>query len=113
MTNVLFELWSIQYFVINMQMIWFQDNQYIEAMKNIGGLLSHYDTDKSFAAFGFGAKVDKKKKKDYFPLSGSSSRLYLNGMQVMRYCQYCVSISWYARYLHFKIVSVMQKYGNC
>lgn len=46
-------------------------------------MLSNYDAEKSFAAFGFGAKyAERKRKKDAFPLSGDSDSLYLNGIQV-------------------------------
>ena len=33
-----------------------QDNEYMEAIKSMGAILSHYDLEQCFPAFGFGAK---------------------------------------------------------
>ncbi|ELU04697.1 hypothetical protein CAPTEDRAFT_111889 [Capitella teleta] len=56
-----------------------QDNQYIEVIRMIGGMLTHYATDKSFVAYGFGAIVPGKKRK-CFPLSGNN-QLHVKGVQ--------------------------------
>lgn len=46
-------------------------------------MLSHYDLDKYFAAYGFGAKSGAdKKKRGFFPLSGNSNQTYIKGIQV-------------------------------
>ena len=37
------------------------DNEYLQALKKIGGILKHYDSDKKIPLYGFGAKLPPNK----------------------------------------------------
>jgi hypothetical protein len=34
-----------------------QDNEYLQALKSIGGILQYYDSDNKIPLYGFGAKM--------------------------------------------------------
>ena len=60
-----------------------QDNQYIDAIKIVGSMLSHYDLEQEFPAFGFGAKFKSKgDTKACFPLTGRSGGSCVHGISV-------------------------------
>ena len=60
-----------------------QDNQYIDAIKTVGSMLSHYDLEQQFPAFGFGAKFKSKgDTKACFPLTGRSGGSCVHGISV-------------------------------
>ena len=64
---------------VHFHLFQFQDNEYIEAIKTIGGLLSHYDISQEFTVYGFGAKFGRKAKtKHCFSVSESP----VQGIQV-------------------------------
>ena len=53
------------------------------AIRTLGGMLSHYDLEQEFAAFGFGAKMSPDTKtKHCFPLNGRRSNPYCRGISV-------------------------------
>ena len=60
-----------------------QDNQYEDAIKTMGSMLSHYDLEQQFPAYGFGAKLKSNGETKWcFPLTGKSSKHCVHGMTV-------------------------------
>eukprot|EP00761_Pharyngomonas_kirbyi_P012467 gb/GECH01012494.1/.p1 GENE.gb/GECH01012494.1/~~gb/GECH01012494.1/.p1 ORF type:complete len:506 (+),score=122.08 gb/GECH01012494.1/:1-1518(+) len=47
-------------------------NQYESAISSVGEILQHYDADKLFPAFGFGAKMPNGQVSHCFPINGAS-----------------------------------------
>jgi hypothetical protein len=59
-----------------------QDNQYVTAIKSVGGIIEDYDTDKMFPALGFGAKVPPMQQVSHeFFLNLSTDSPYCKGME--------------------------------
>eukprot|EP00761_Pharyngomonas_kirbyi_P013138 gb/GECH01013165.1/.p1 GENE.gb/GECH01013165.1/~~gb/GECH01013165.1/.p1 ORF type:complete len:510 (+),score=138.88 gb/GECH01013165.1/:1-1530(+) len=54
-------------------------NQYESAISSVGEILQHYDADKMFPAFGFGAKLPNGQVSHCFPLNGTNDP-YCNGI---------------------------------
>ena len=74
-TRVFFELTEV--------LIIEQDNQYEDAIKTIGSMLSHYDLEQQFPAYGFGAKLKSTGETKWcFPLTGKSSKHCVHGITV-------------------------------
>jgi len=56
-----------------------QVNQYMQAIRAVGGIIQDYDSDKLFPALGFGAKIP--------PRGDLSHEFFLNGHPTNPYCQ--------------------------
>lgn len=58
------------------------ENEYERAIREIGGILEAYDTDKYFPVFGFGGVPNDKCKVNYcFPLTGDLQNPHVLGVQ--------------------------------
>jgi len=63
------------------------DNQYAQAIQAVGSVLQHYDTDKKYPVYGFGAKVSPGKPTSHlFAVNGNEKDAEVNGIEGVLSC---------------------------
>jgi hypothetical protein len=55
----------------------YQPNDYVRVLTAIGGIISYYDTDKLFPAFGFGGLLKSQVVSHDFPLVSATASIFL------------------------------------
>ena len=62
---------------------YYQDNEYVTAIKSVGSVLTPYDSDNQFPVFGFGAKFRHNGEVSHcFPLNFNPQHPEVVGVQV-------------------------------